>query len=82
MRVRVAEREAACHDIHTWYIFRESAAALNTRWLDDDVGLLWLLCRDEYGAAGSSSEYTISQVIPAENLFPVNGSDPNYIYHR
>ena len=40
------------------------------------------VCRDEYGAAGSSSEYTISRVIPAENLFPINGSDPNYIYHR
>jgi hypothetical protein len=37
---------------------------------------------DEYGAAGSSSAYTISQVIPSDVRFPINGSQPDWIYHR
>ena len=38
---------------------------------------------DEYGAAGSSSEYTIRQVIPKEALsIPMNGSQPDMIFHR
>ena len=37
---------------------------------------------DEYGAAGSSSEFTISQVIPKEHRFPVNATSPDFIFHR
>lgn len=37
---------------------------------------------DEYGAAGSSSAYTLAQVIPQAVRFPINSSDPDYIFHR
>jgi hypothetical protein len=40
---------------------------------------------DEYGASGSSSEYTIRQVISKEALagqVPMNGSQPDLIFHR
>jgi hypothetical protein len=38
---------------------------------------------DEYGAAGSSSEYTIRQVISKEALsVPMNGSQADLIFHR
>ena len=40
---------------------------------------------DEYGAAGSSSEYTITQFISQEALsgqVPLNGSQPDLIFHR
>ena len=40
---------------------------------------------DEYGAAGSSSEYTIRQVISKDALtgqVPMNGSQPDLIFHR
>ena len=37
---------------------------------------------DEYGAAGSSSEYTIAQVIPHARRFPVNATSADFIFHR
>jgi beta-mannosidase len=36
---------------------------------------------DEYGAAGSSSVYTISKVLSAADRFPVNASE-SFIFHR
>ena len=37
---------------------------------------------DEYGAAGASSVFTISQVISAEQVFPVAASSQEWQFHR
>ena len=37
---------------------------------------------DEYGAAGASSEYTLTQIIPKEHRFPVSATNADYIFHR
>lgn len=37
---------------------------------------------DEYGAAGASSEYTISQTIPRGSQYPINSTNVDYIFHR
>ena len=37
---------------------------------------------DEFGAAGASSEYTITQVIPKANLYPVVDAQADWVFHR